>query len=542
MRLAMCAAIVVGASGRAAADCPPFPLPLPTKFLISPGFSQPPGPVIDTLTPALMWLPSESFSLGGLSYRVSLGPLFGGPPVPPFPNVIPAGFQTILVVPEGTLQPGVTYVWNVTTINPDFGCGSSFPSMSMYFTTPSRIMSLSGTMDFGGAQRGSTVSRTLTIANSGNSELGVGPIEYPVGFSGDWGGGPIAAGASRDVNVKFTPPAAGSFGGTITVNSNQTSGANMIDVFGTGMPVQNDFDGGGTSDLIWRNTASGQNVVWLMDSMTVAFSAFGPTIADSNWEARATGDFDGDAKADIIWRNKATGANLVWLMDAPTTANAVFLPTIADTNWAIAGAGDFDGDARADVLLRHQLTGENVVWLMNGAEVVFSAFLPTIPDPGWEVRGVGDVDADARSDVLWRNKVSGENLVWQMDGMIATETVLPSLVDTNWEIVGVGDLDGDSKADVIFRNTVNGEDAAWLMDGAAVASAEPLATIANTNWEIKAIGDRDGDGMADIIWRNTDDRPERRLADVRPEHFDGGAAPHDRRCQLAYRGAVTSFL
>jgi hypothetical protein len=45
------------------------------------------------------------------------------------------------------------------------------------------------------------------------------------------------------------------------------------------------------------------------------------------------GDFDSDGKDDLLWRNKVTGQNIGFLMNGLTVANSAFLPTIADTNW-----------------------------------------------------------------------------------------------------------------------------------------------------------------------------------------------------------------
>ena len=49
------------------------------------------------------------------------------------------------------------------------------------------------------------------------------------------------------------------------------------------------------------------------------------------------GDSDFDGRADVIWRNKASGQNVIWLMNALAVKVAAFLPTIADTNWEIVG-------------------------------------------------------------------------------------------------------------------------------------------------------------------------------------------------------------
>jgi hypothetical protein len=73
----------------------------------------------------------------------------------------------------------------------------------------------------------------MTIANSGNATLTVSSISYPAGFSGAWSG-TIAAGGSQNVTVTFAPTALISYGGTVTVNSDATSGTSTISASGTG--------------------------------------------------------------------------------------------------------------------------------------------------------------------------------------------------------------------------------------------------------------------------------------------------------------------
>jgi alpha-tubulin suppressor-like RCC1 family protein len=92
--------------------------------------------------------------------------------------------------------------------------------------TSTRIIDLPATLSFGTLAVGSTSSKTLTIQNKGNSALTVSSINYPVGYSGNWSSGTIAAGASKDVIVTFRPTAAQSYSGNLTVNSNATSGTN----------------------------------------------------------------------------------------------------------------------------------------------------------------------------------------------------------------------------------------------------------------------------------------------------------------------------
>lgn len=100
-------------------------------------------------------------------------------------------------------------------------------------TTATKTIRLGGDLAFGDVTVGSSATRTLTIYNDGNSTLTVSSISYPSGFSGSWSG-TIAAGASRDVTVTFAPAAAQNYSGSLTVNSDKTSGTNTRAVSGTG--------------------------------------------------------------------------------------------------------------------------------------------------------------------------------------------------------------------------------------------------------------------------------------------------------------------
>jgi hypothetical protein len=129
------------------------------------------------------------------------------------------------------------------------------------------------------------------------------------------------------------------------------------------------------------------------------------------------GDFDGDGKHDILWRNSASGENYLYLMNGTTIVNEGYLRTMADQNWRVAGVGDFDGDAKADVAWRHATTGENYLYPMDGTTIKpTEGYVRTVADAGWKIAAVGDYDGDGRSDLLWRNSATGENYLYPMDG------------------------------------------------------------------------------------------------------------------------------
>lgn len=96
-----------------------------------------------------------------------------------------------------------------------------------------KVISLGGNMAFGGVLVGTNTQRTLTINNSGVSNLTVSSISYPAGFSGNWSG-TIAPGGSQNVTVTFSPSSVTSYGGSLTINSDATIGTNTLAISGYG--------------------------------------------------------------------------------------------------------------------------------------------------------------------------------------------------------------------------------------------------------------------------------------------------------------------
>src|SRR5439155_530321 len=168
------------------------------------------------------------------------------------------------------------------------------------------------------------------------------------------------------------------------------------------------------------------------------------TDANPNGEIRGQvlpvrGDLNGDGRSDVLWRNTSTGENYLYPMNETTIlAGEGFLRTVADSNWKIAGVGDFDGDGKADILWRNSATGEDYIYLMNGTTIAGEGFLPTVADQSWQVAGVGDCDGDGKSDLLWRNSSTGENYLYPMDGTTIkpTEGYLRPAPQPNWQVVG----------------------------------------------------------------------------------------------------------
>jgi VCBS repeat protein len=273
-------------------------------------------------------------------------------------------------------------------------------------------------------------------------------------------------------------------------------------------------------DILWRDTVTGDVGLWQMNG-SASVRTFGtPARAVAlAWQIVGTGDFDGDGEGDILWRNTDTGQNGVWLMRGENVVNWNGVANIASrlSNPIVAGVGDFDGDGFADILWRDATTGAVDVEIL-GAQWGGQTAIMNVP-LNWQVAGIGDFDGDHKSDVLWRDKNTGDVGIWMMNGGNVRSYEYPGRgVSSVWRIYGVGDFDGDGKSDILWRNLFGGDVGIWLMNGGQVPSYQTPATSIPFNWTIMTTGDLDGDGKDDIVWRDSN------TGDVGAWLMNGGTA------------------
>lgn len=314
--------------------------------------------------------------------------------------------------------------------------------------------------------------------------------------------GPTGSLALWDVNRN------GNIGGSGNVTSNGTvvaPGASWS------LAAESDFTGDGRTDVLWRDSSSGGLAMWTMNGSAITSSnsvtSDGTAVnPDPTWSVLGAGDFNGNGLSDLLWRNTATGEVAVWFMNGSTItgsgdAKSGGAAAIPDGNWTVAGIGDFNGDGKSDVVWRNTASGEVALWQMNGSTITGSGDLnvggtAAMPGSSWSVVGVGDFNADGTADLLWRDASSGTLAMWLMNGSTiigsgnVTSSGTPVTPGANWHVVEIGDFNGDARTDILWRSD-SGDLAEWQMKGTTIISSfvptaggSPVAP--DTSWQVQA--------------------------------------------------------
>ena len=186
----------------------------------------------------------------------------------------------------------------------------------LFFATAARIIGVNGSLAFGNVPVSSTATATLTISNiGGNGPLTVTGITYPNGFSGDWGGGTIAAGGSQNVTVTFSPTAAQSYSGNVTVASDMTNGTNTAIISGTGVAATRII--GVSGSLAFGSLAFGNVAASTTEAATLTITNTGNTPLTVSGITYPNG-FSGDWSGTI----PAGGNQFVTVTFSPTALQA----------------------------------------------------------------------------------------------------------------------------------------------------------------------------------------------------------------------------
>jgi hypothetical protein len=226
-----------------------------------------------------------------------------------------------------------------------------------------------------------------------------------------------------------------------------------------------DLDGDGSTDFVFRNIATGQVFVMLMNGGTpVQVGTLAATVSTA-YALLAVADINGDGSDDLIWRQNSNGKVSAWRMQGLVRLGGGEIGTA--TGLAFLGAGDLNADDKADLLWR-DVAGVVSGWLLNGNAILSQGAIANagaVPSV-FSCAGVADLDGDEKSDLVWRNSETALVTGWLMDGLTRRQGgTISSTVSFQFGIAGFADLNGDSKWDIVWRNSINGNVSGWLMNG-----------------------------------------------------------------------------
>lgn len=350
-----------------------------------------------------------------------------------------------------------------------------------------RAMTLTGDLDFGVVSVGRSVTRTLTVTNTGNSPLAVSALGFPAGFDAAFGATSIPAGGSQQVPVTFRPTRAGAHAGSVTLSGNQTSGRTTLAVSGYGVTEttrDSDFDRDTATDITIFRPSSGS---WFILRSSSAFSGGAVYSWGVATDVPMPGDYDGDSRTDVAVYRPASGHWFILTSRSNYSASLTY-------QWGTTGdlpvAGDFDGDARSDLAIYRPSTG---AWYVLRSSSGYTAGAGYVWGAAGDIPVPGDYDGDGLTDPAVYRPSTGHWFVLQ------STTNYTAWATYQWGTTGdvpvAGDYDGDNRRDLaIYRPSTGG----WFVLRSSSGFSAGAGYVWGVPGDVPVPGDFDGDGLTDL--------------------------------------------
>ena len=177
-----------------------------------------------------------------------------------------------------------------------------------------------------------------------------------------------------------------------------------------------------------------------MQGLAVMKDAWIARAGSSQWVIAGIGDFSNDAQSDIVWRNTVTGDINVWFMNGAFVTVDAWLPRVTDQLWQIAGIGDLNGDGRSDIVwdISAHTRSQRMVHERNHGHEKRRLAAACI-QPQWQINALGDFSGNGNAEILWRHNIAGDINIWFMNGAaFISDAWLPRVADLQWQIYGPG--------------------------------------------------------------------------------------------------------
>jgi hypothetical protein len=263
------------------------------------------------------------------------------------------------------------------------------------------------------------------------------------------------------------------------------------------LPTPDNFFGGGTSDVLFRDDATGDTGFYaISNGANTGWRDVGAS--STAYTVVGTGDFKGDGASDVLFRNNSTGDT------------GFFSQTVTGFGWAdvgasstaysVVGVGDFNGDGTSDILYRNNTTGDTGFYeIVNGTNTGWHDVGAS--SAAYSVVGVGDFNGDGTSDILYRNNASGDTGFYAIVNGTNTGWHDVGASSTAYSVVGIGDFNGDGTSDILYRNNATGDTGFYaIVIGTNTGWYDVGAS--STAYSVVSVGYYNADRTSDILYRD----------------------------------------
>jgi autotransporter-associated beta strand protein len=259
-----------------------------------------------------------------------------------------------------------------------------------------------------------------------------------------------------------------------------------------------DFNGDGTSDILFRNDAVGDTGFYAMvNGVNTGWHDVGAS--SSAYKVVGAGDFSGEGNSDVAYRNSTTGDTGFYSI--VNGANTGWTDIgLTSTAYSVVATGDFEGaNGGSYLLFRNNATGDAGFYTYSDAHSIFLWNDIGASSTAYSVVGTGDFDGN--NDILFRNNTSGDTGYYSIVDGASTGWHDIGLSNTAYSVVGVGNFMGNGTDDILYRNNASGDTGYYAIVNGVNAGWHDVG-VSNTAYSVVGTGDYNGDGTSDILYRN----------------------------------------
>jgi Subtilase family len=216
-----------------------------------------------------------------------------------------------------------------------------------------------------------------------------------------------------------------------------------------------DFSSLGETDMMLRDVNTGALQVYNIrdNQITGSASLLAGGMVGLNWQFSGIGNFGGGGTSDMMLRNSNTGGLQVYNISNNQITGSAFIGTVGP-DWQFSGIGNFSSvPGESDLLLRNNKTGGLEVYDISNNQLTGTASIAFPVGADWQFAGVAPVSAAGASDLVLRNFNTGAFQAYSIAGNALVGSASLGAPGPDWQLGGfaassptgaTGSLDGST--------------------------------------------------------------------------------------------------